>query len=171
MGETGILRPEDRVELIDGQVVTMSPIGNWHIAAIARLNRILAEQVDEAYCLSPQGGLNIGRHTQLVPDFVVARVEDPWETGVTGPDAVLVIEVSYSSLASDRTTKKAIYAAEGVPEYWIVDLAGRSVEVYRDPREGEYVTRTVYGPGSAVPCSVIPGVSVPVSQVTPPEEA
>jgi Uma2 family endonuclease len=71
MGEAEIISPEERVELIDGQVVTMSPIGTWDYASVSLLYRALADQIGGAYCISPKGGLNIGRHTQLVPDMVV----------------------------------------------------------------------------------------------------
>ncbi len=171
MGEAGILLPEDRVELIDGQVVAMSPIGTWHVVSIMRLNRILAGQLGKGYGLSPQGGLNIGKHSQLVPDIVVVPSEDQWDTGLRGPDCLLVIEVAQTSLATDRTTKKAIYASEGVPEYWIVDLSARAVEVYRDPQDGDYRSRTRYTREMVVPCDSVPGVSVPVSDITPPLEA
>lgn len=168
MGEAGILTPEDRVELIDGEVVAMSPIGNWHIASIMRLTKMFADQLPDELGLSPQGGLNIGRHTQLVPDIVVARVENVWETGIRGPDCVLVVEVAQSSLESDRTRKKGIYASEGVPEYWIVDLEGRAVEVYREPVGETYRRRTVFGREAVIASEAVPGVSIPVSEVTPP---
>jgi Uma2 family endonuclease len=67
--------------------------------------------------------------------------------------------------------KKAIYASEGVPEYWIVDLAGRAVEVYRDPENGDYTSKAVYSRDAMVPCVALSGVSVPVSEITPPPES
>lgn len=171
MGEVGIISPDERVELIDGQVERMSPVGNWHFRAVAVLTRLLPEQLGPGLLCSPAGGLNVGRHTQLVPDFVIARDSDDWEVGLSGAECLLVVEVSHSSLSTDRTRKKAIYAAEDIPEYWIVDLAGRAVEVYADPRGGSFRSGRRLERGQVVESVSVPGLVVPVSAITPPDGA
>ncbi len=171
MGEAGILRPEDRVELTQGQVVSMSPTGNWHSAAVERLSRLLHDQIREPLRVVVQNAINIGEDTQLLPDLaVVGPQRSTWEMGFRGQDCLLVIEVAQSSLATDRTTKKAIYAAEGIQEYWIVDLEGRAVEVYCDPQDGDYRSRTIHPGGEVIASVSVAEVSVPVVEITPPVE-
>jgi Uma2 family endonuclease len=169
MGETGILQPEDRVELIDGRIVAMSPIGNWHHTSVRWLARLLHAQVPDGLFVDTQGPVNIGENTQVVPDLALIHANrDTWDTPVRGQDCVLVVEVAESSLAADRTTKMAVYAAAGVPEYWVVDLAGRAVEVYRDPESSVYRSRTIHRRGEVVTLQGAPEVAVAVSEVVPP---
>jgi len=171
MGETGILQPEDRVELIDGQIVAMSPIGNWHSTSVRLLARFFQAQVPRTLVVDIQNPLNVGKTTQVIPDLALIRADrDPWNTPVRGQDCVLVVEVAETSLATDRTTKMALYATVGVPEYWVVDLAGRTVEVYRNPESGVYRSRAIHGRGKVVAPEAAPDVAVPVSEVIPPPD-
>ncbi|MFT5141528.1 MAG: Uma2 family endonuclease [Rhodothermales bacterium] len=172
MGSAGILDPEDRVELVDGQVVAMSPIGNWHSTSVRRLARIFLAQVPEAVLVDVQNGLDIGVHTQVVPDLMLIPVAfSAWDKPVRGQDVLLVVEVAESSIASDRTIKARLYATAGVPEYWVVDLTGRAVEAFRDPREGSYRSRTVYTSGDVVQAEMVAGIAIPVAEVVPPRDA
>ena len=172
MGRAGILTKENRVELIDGQVVKRSPLGNLHTSAIAVLNRLLSEQVGKPYRVVVEGGLNIGQFTQVAPDIALMDGREPlWDAKYGAEHCLLVIEVSLSSLATDQTTRKDIYAAASVPEYWVVDLEGRQVEVYRDPAGGDYRDRKVLRPGDVLTGSKVSGVSVPISEIVPPEDA
>jgi Uma2 family endonuclease len=171
MGESGILRAEDRVELIDGQVISMSPIGNWHSASVTRLSRLIQEQLRDPMELVVQGAINVGDDTQLMPDLAIVEAESSvWENGFRGTDCLLVIEVAHSSLATDRTTKKAIYASTGIQEYWIVDLAGRRMEVFRKPEAGDYRQRKVYEKKASVSSKAVAGLAVMVEEVVPPDD-
>jgi Uma2 family endonuclease len=171
MGEIGILQPEDRVELIDGQIVAMSPIGVWHSTSVRLLARLFQAQVPKSLVVDIQNPLNVGETTQVVPDLALIRADrNPWKTPVRGQDCVLVVEVAETSLATDRTTKMALYATVGIPEYWIVDLAGRTIEVYGDPDAGVYRSRAIHGRGVVVTPEAVPDVAVPVSEVIPPPD-
>jgi Uma2 family endonuclease len=166
MGSAGILDADDRVELIDGQVVGMSPIGNWHTTSVRRLARHLHAQLPEELRVDVQGPVNIGEHTQVTPDVALIRAsQDGWATSVRGQDCLLVVEVAESSL------KMALYAAAGIPEYWVVDLAGRTVEVYTNGRQDGYGSRTVHHRGSVVAPHAVPKARVQVSNVVPPPDA
>lgn len=169
MGRAGILSGEDRVELIDGQVVEMSPIGDWHIKSVRRLGHLLRGQVPSTVVIDAQNALDVGQHTQVVPDLMVLpEATLSWERPVAGHECLLLIEVADSSLEADRTTKTATYAAAEVPEYWIVDLAGRAIEVYRDPSAARFGSRTVHGTGAVISALLVPGLAVPVADVVPP---
>ncbi|NNE71691.1 MAG: Uma2 family endonuclease [Rhodothermales bacterium] len=170
MGRAGILSGKDRVEFIDGQVVEMSPIADWHIKSVRRLGHLLRGQLPSSVVIDAQNALDVGQHTQVVPDLMVLpEASLSWEWPVAGHECLLLIEVADSSLEADRTTKSATYAAAEVPEYWIVDLAGRAVEVYRDPSAGRYASRTVYGAGAVISAVLVPGLAVPVADVVPPK--
>ena len=171
MGEVGILTREDRVELIDGQVVKMTPLGNRHRASVLRLAELLHRIVPEDITVMIQNGLDIGDHHQVEPDAALVRVpDDLWDRPVTPSDCLLVVEVADSSLEVDRQAKLSLYAAAGVPEYWIIDLEGRQVEVHRDPNKDTYDSRTVHGPGEQVTALLVPQVRIPVAHVTPPKD-
>ena len=141
MAETGILGAEDRVELIDGEIIDMSPIGSAHAGCVNRLIRGLAPVAGAGTAvLSVQSPLRLGSHDEPQPDIMLLRPRaDDYATAHPGPsDVLLVIEVAASSLRFDRTTKLPLYARHEVPEVWIVDLAGAGIEVHREPQHGVY---------------------------------
>ena len=141
MAEAGILAADDHVELIDGEIIDMSPIGSAHAGCINRLIRALAPATSVGTAvLSVQSPLRLGRHDEPQPDVMLLRPRaDDYGTAHPGPeDVLLVIEVAASSLHFDRTTKLPLYARHAVPEVWIVDLVAAAIEVHREPREGAY---------------------------------
>jgi Uma2 family endonuclease len=136
--ESGAL-DDQRVELIDGRIVDMSPQTTQHAGAIARLTQLLAG--GEAL-LRVQLPLHVASDSVPEPDVALTGTEIDWDSHPT--TARLVVEVAVSSHALDRGRKSELYAAAGVPEYWVVDVPGRSVEVHREPRPaGGYGTVTV----------------------------
>jgi Uma2 family endonuclease len=139
MAEAGILTREDRVELIDGEIIDMNPIGSPHAALVKRLNRLFARAAAEGMVLvSVQDPLRLDAYNEPEPDLMLLRPRaDDYQANHPGAaDVLLLIEVSDSSLAYDRGRKLALYAKFGVPEVWIVDLAGAAIEIYRQPKEG-----------------------------------
>jgi Uma2 family endonuclease len=141
MAEAGILGEDDRVELIRGEIVEMSPIGSRHVAFVMNLTKLLIVRLGDRAMVSVQGPVALTYDTEPEPDLVVLRPRasvpykalEPW-----ADDTVLLIEVADSSLAYDRTTKLRLYAEAGIPEYWIVDCAAEAVEVYRGPTAEGY---------------------------------
>ncbi len=138
MGEAGILSPDDRVELVDGEVVQMTPIGARHAACVARLYRQFQKRLDEAVVVWVQNPIRLGPHHEPQPDLVLLRPPlTRYAQRLPGPeDVLLVVEVSDTSLVYDRDVKLPLYASAGIPEVWIVDLEGEAVEVYRTPTAG-----------------------------------
>ncbi len=169
MERGGILAPDERLELIDGQVVPMSPIGNRHVASVLALDLLLRRQVPESIRVVVQNAVNIQGHTQVQPDIaLVSLAENLWENGISAADCRLVIEVAEASLAQDRGRKLEVYARAGIPEYWVVDLVSRQVEVYREPRGGSYRRMERVGVGQDCASDEVPSVRVAVEAVVPP---
>jgi hypothetical protein len=140
MGEVGILKPTDRVELIRGEIVNMSPIGPRHAAFVNNLNQLLVTRLAGRAIVSVQNPVVLADDTEPQPDLAILRRRPlPYKDAepVTA-DVLLLIEVAESSLAYDRSTKLRLYAEAGIPEYWVVDTVAESVEVYRAPGVGGY---------------------------------
>jgi Uma2 family endonuclease len=140
MAEFGILREHDRVELIKGEIVEMSPPGRLHRAFAGNLNQLLAARLVDRAVVWMQNPIVLSGDTEPQPDLAVLRRRSPSyrEREADADDVLLLIEVADSSLAYDRTTKLRLYAEAGIPEYWIVDCTAESVEVYRDPSGESY---------------------------------
>ena len=140
MGRAGILREDDRVELIDGEVLAMSPIGPPHTGTINRLNHLFARLVGDAAIVQVQLPVRLDAYSEPQPDLALLRPRaDFYGTAAAGPDDVLLaIEVAQSSLSYDRKVKADLYARRGIAEYWIVDLNGGEVIRHTDPVDGRY---------------------------------
>lgn len=138
MLEAGILTEDDPVELIHGQIVEMSPENSPHRICIAKLNQILVRELSgTGYFVQPQSTLPLDEYNLPEPDLAVLR-GTPDDLMVEELPVALVVEVADTSLERDRTVKQSLYAQADVPVYWIVNLAGREVEVYSDPGEERY---------------------------------
>ena len=143
MAEVGILGKDDRVELIEGEIVEMSPIGDRHFAFVINLSEILYASLAGRARVSVKGPVVLTDDTEPQPDLAVLRRRAYKERKAQADDVLLMIEVADTSLAYDRTTKLRLYAEAGIAEYWIVDCTTESVEVYRTPGPDGYrdVTR------------------------------
>jgi Uma2 family endonuclease len=158
--ELGVFEGE-RVELLDGVLVTVSPQGSRHAAVVSRLTRMLVAAVGGRGVVRVQLPFAASDTSEPEPDVVIAPpAEDDYVTGHPS-SALLVIEVAESSLAYDRR-KAAKYAAAGVPEYWIVDLDANAVEVHSAPDEGAYGNTRVARPGEVLVPAELDGVEVDV---------
>jgi hypothetical protein len=138
MAEAGILGEADRVELIEGEIVQMSPIGSRHFAFVISLTHLLAVRLTGHALVSVQSPVILTDDTEPQPDLAVLRSRAYKERKAYADDVLLLIEVADTSLAYDRTTKLRLYAEAGIPEYWIVDCTTETVEVYRTPGAGRY---------------------------------
>lgn len=152
MAEAGILSRDDRVELIDGEVVRMTPIGPRHASCVMRLTTLLPQLAADYAIISVQNPVRLGTYDEPQPDVVVlAKRQDFYRHAHPGPsDTLLVIEVADTSIEYDRTRKLERYALSGVPEVWIVNLGENLVEVYRRLAENEYRERVAVGPGQSL---------------------
>ena len=166
MGEAGILGMDERVELIDGEIITMSPIGPEHGASVDAGTYFLVSLIGNRAIVRVQGNVRLDEYNEPEPDFTVLKWRDDfYRHQLPGPDDVLlIIEVSDSSLSYDRNRKLALYARFGIPEVWIANIPARVVEVYRDPVDGEYTITRVYQPGEMVSPLAFEDVEMSVSR-------
>ncbi len=145
MEETGVLPPDHRTELLNGELIDMSPIKASHAYCVTQLTRFFYQHLPaDQYVVSVQNPMQLSEHSLPQPDVLVARyrAEGYFERHVQPPDVVLLVEVADSSYRYDRHTKLPEYAAAGVPEYWIVNIGERQLEVYTQP-EGNYYKQAV----------------------------
>ena len=135
MGETGILGPADRVELIDGEIIDRSPIAALHAAIVDLLARHFGRSAQASVFIRCQNPLRLDGLSEPEPDIAILKPRaDFYTTGHPGPaDALLVIEVADSSLAYDLGVKVPLYARHGIPEVWVIDATTRQTRVFREP--------------------------------------
>lgn len=169
MAKAGILHEDDRVELIEGELIEMAAIGSYHFAAVNRLTRHFSGQAGDRFIVSVQNPVRLSRHSEPQPDLVLLRPRaDYYEKELPGPDDVLlIVEVSDTTLAYDRKVKLPLYAAAGVPDAWLVNLPRRSIEVHREPRGNRYQQVTVYRKGERIALFALPEVAISVDEILP----
>jgi Uma2 family endonuclease len=145
MGRTGVFGEDDRVELLDGEIVSMPGIGPSHASVVDRLNRLFVQRLGDRAIVRVQNPIRLPPHSEPQPDLtVVAWRDDFYATRHPGPDDIqLVIEVCDSSLAIDRGIKLPIYARAGLQQVWLVDVTQRVVLAHRDPIDGAYADTSV----------------------------
>ena len=163
MADAGILGEDDRVELIDGKIIDMAPIGQGRAASVNGLNRVLVLACGDQAIVSPQNPIRLDRLNVPEPDFAVFRFRpDFYATGDRpGPtDVLLLVEVADSSLRYDRTVKLPLYARAGIPEVWIVDRKRRVLHAHRRPTDGEYAEITTHHPGDHLALCAAPDITV-----------
>lgn len=140
MADSGILGEDDRVELIDGEILTMSPIGSRHIAVVNFLNQHMVSMYQSIALVQVQNPILLGDHSEPEPDLSVVELRDDYyASGLpTAADTLLVIEVADATLDYDRRIKLPLYARHGIAEAWLVDLVTNRVEVHREPSPEGY---------------------------------
>jgi Uma2 family endonuclease len=165
MADTGILAPKERVELIDGAIVEMAPIGSAHAGTTNRLTG-LVERLASDGCVvaSVRSPLRLDPFNEPQPDLMLLcpRADDYTTSHPTATDVLLLVEVADGSLAWDRGPKLDLYARHAVPEVWIVDLPGRAVEVCRGPGLDGYAERRRLTAGMVAP-TLVPGIEIDVA--------
>ncbi|MBI1848035.1 MAG: Uma2 family endonuclease [Candidatus Rokubacteria bacterium] len=166
MGEAGVFPEGDRVELLDGEIVELSPIGDPHRTSVMMLTTRFGALVAGRALVSCQNPVDLGRVTQLYPDLaLLAPLPEVYRTrGNTPEDVFLVVEVADTSLAYDRA-KLARYARAGIREAWIVNLNDEVVEVYREPQGDEYARRTRAHRGEHVTPAAFSDIVIAVADV------
>jgi Uma2 family endonuclease len=140
MGEAGVFRPDDRVELVEGEIVEMTPLGSRHGACVDRMVVLLQPLVAGTAILRVQGSIRLDAHSEPHPDLAVLKHRaDFYASAHPAPeDVLLVVEVAETSLRYDRTVKIPLYARRGIPEAWLVDLATATIDVLTHPSPQGY---------------------------------
>ena len=173
MAEVGILRPDERVELIDGEVIVMAPIGSLHNSGSDRFAYYFGQRNRGRFIIRSQGSVRISAGSEPQPDVALLRFRDDFYAHVQpGPDDILlVIEISNTSLAYDRNVKVNLYAQANMPETWIANLSDDCIETFTGPGPDGYATHTIYRRGDCIAPSTLPEVEFAVEDLLPPAAA
>lgn len=165
MAEAGILHEDDRVELIEGELIEMAAIGSRHFTCVNGLNRFLVESVGDEAIVSVQNPVRLGEHGEPEPDLALIKPRD-YRDSLPGPeDVLLLIEVSDATLTYDREVKLPLYARFGIPEVWIVDLASGTIERHTEPSEDGYGLVRRARRGASLESQALPELSIPVDAI------
>ena len=169
MSETGILCEDDRLELIDGEVVEMTAVGLPHVAAVSSATRALIIAAGDAAIVQPQGPVRLDLYFEPEPDIVLLRPRaDFYRSRRPGPaDDLLLIEIADSSLEYDRETKAPIYAKAGIQEYWLVDLNASLLWRYLAPERGIFQVVEQFRRGQSVAPKLLPACVIAVDVFFP----
>lgn len=161
MHENGIITEDMRVELLDGEIIQMSPIGSRHVSFVTRLQRLLHNMLKDQVTIMVQNPIRLNDNSMPQPDLLLVRNrEDDYENSLPTPaDVHLLIEVSETSGDYDRGEKLPRYAAAGIPEVWVVDCVARTIEQYYTPAGQEYLTQKVISAGQQIACSTLPALT------------
>lgn len=167
MREAGILTEDDRVELIEGAIYRMSPIGPLHLAIVNRLNRLLLSAVGDDAIVSVQNSVRLNDDTEVQPDIAVLR-PDPGDYEDALPhaqDVLLIIEVADTSIDYDRSVKLPLYAQAAIAEVWIVDARQQTVEQYTRPAAGQYTQVHTHRRSGALRSEALPQIDIAVDRL------
>jgi Uma2 family endonuclease len=164
MGQVGILSADDRVELIDGEIVVMTPIGPRHGACVARATRALVRAAGDDAIVLPQGSVRLDIYYEPEPDLALLRPRDDfYASRHPGPgDILLIVEIADSSIDYDRNVKTRVYAAAGIPEYWLADLNANIVWRHRVPERDGYREVEPLRRGQSVAPELLPSCVIAV---------
>ncbi len=167
MAEAGILSPDERVELLDGEIIAMAPIGSRHASCVDTLSEMLFDQVEQRAIVRVQNPVRLDGGSEPQPDVMLVRRRD-YSSAHPGPgDVLLLIEVSDTTAEVDRGCKLPLYARAGVPEVWIVNLSEGCVEVYAEPAGAGYAASRTVGIDGEVSPAAFADISLPVGQMMP----
>ena len=169
LAELEIFGPEERTELIYGRVINrVSPVGRPHSIAVSKTAAALTAAFGVGYAVEQQVSMQLASGLEPLPDVIVlSGTSDDYADVPIPSEVLLLVEVSDSALRYDRNTKATMYAAEAIPDYWLVNLRARTLEVRRQPEGGEYVSLDVYGEGEAVAPLAAPNAPVRVADLLP----
>jgi Uma2 family endonuclease len=167
MVETGILHNNDRVELLEGEIIQMAAMGSRHAGCINKLNKRFSHRLDGQALISIQNPLRLSSSSELQPDVMLLRPrpDDYAESHPESADVLLLIEVSDTTLRYDRDTKLSLYAKAGIPEVWIFDLEGARLLVLRNPSADGYEQVFTFRAGSAVAPAAFPELALNVEDI------
>jgi Uma2 family endonuclease len=171
MAKIGILHPDEKVELIAGQIIrNMTPQGSFHAAAITRTNRLLNQPVQPRFLVRSQLPIQLDNRSEPEPDLALVK-SDPLDYDDRHPkaeDVYLIIEIADSTLKTDLTLKKQVYAEAKIPDYWVLDLAKRQLYVYRQPTEEGYQQEQILSERQSIAPLFFPDFQVKIREMLRP---
>lgn len=167
MAKAGILLQDERLELIEGEILCMSPIGKWHASRVVRLIRWFDRRVGDRALVSAQNPLRLSPYSEPQPDLMLLKPSEDFYASreVVPGDVLLLIEIADSSSAYDRRIKMPLYAQAGVPEAWLLDLQGQRAGVHREPSPDGYRNVEWYERGSTLTALAFPDLPITVDEL------
>lgn len=169
LGETGFFHEDDRVELLNGDIVIMAPIGIRHVKAVRNLNRVMVLQYDGRALVDVQSPVIIDGHSEPQPDILLLHPNAKSRDSLPIPEDVLVlIEVAESSLAYDLKDKRQAYARAGIVEYWLLDLTKSQMYVFRDPTSEGYCSEKIVAADESIAPLAFPDDPIALSELLAP---
>lgn len=165
MALAGLLDETDRVELIEGELIDMAPIGSKHAFIVNRLSQTFSTKAGRQYFVSTQNPVQLGERSEPQPDIALLRLGDYMDKLPTAGEVLLIVEVSQTTIDYDREVKLALYALHGIPEVWLLDVNAGELTIYREPAEGQY--RLIRKPTRAevVSATLVPAVAISLAEV------
>ena len=170
MAEAGILKPDERVELIEGEIIVMPPIGPEHAANVNELNAVFGPHAPGRFRLSVQNPVHLDSGSEPEPDVALLRLrEDRYITAHPTPgDVLLIVEVAHSTLAYDRDVKAHLYGRNNIPETWVRNLPEDCIERFTQPGPEGYAQHTVHRRGETLTPVSFPDLELAVAELLPP---
>lgn len=167
MAETGILTAEDRVELVNGEIIAMSPVGPKHASIVNRLTRLLNRLLAERAILSVQNPIHLNQYSEPEPDLALLQERgDFYENAHPEPeDVLLVIEIADSSIEYDSAVKAKLYAQAGIAELWIIDVSARVITFYSQPSADGYAQKDVKSDEDTMVIQAFPDIELSVREI------
>ena len=170
MAEVGILKPDERVELIEGEIRVMSPIGRRHISALIRLNRVFSRKLLDVAEVSIQSPVRLRPSVEPEPDVAILRLHpdepNPYaDAQPSAEDVLLIVEVAWSSLDYDLGEKADLYARYGIPELWVLDLTRDRLLIHREPTAEGYASVRELPRGETISPVAFPDVTFAADEI------
>ncbi|TAL43792.1 MAG: Uma2 family endonuclease [Methylovulum sp.] len=167
LGEANIFPPDSRLELINGEILEMAPIGPNHAGHLKRINNLLTLLVAGKAIVSVQDPLQLGDLSEPEPDFMLLKPNADFYSSrhPNAGDVLLLVEIADTSLKFDQNQKLRLFALHGIPEYWLLNLNDSCLEVYRKPRGEVYAEKNTLQAGDSVTLSQLPDISIQVSAI------
>ena len=167
MAEAGILSPRDRVELIDGEIVQMAAISSRHAGCVTYLSNTLLPMLGRRVIVRVQNPVRLSEYSEPEPDVALLRPRaDAYRDAHPGPDeALLIVEVSHSTVEYDRDVKTPLYADAGIPELWLVNLDEDYIDGLSDPVGAGYRAVRRYARGERIAPALLPDAALDVSEI------
>jgi Uma2 family endonuclease len=167
MADAGILTEDDRVELIEGEIIEMSPIGSRHAGCVKRLNTLLGQQSGQSAIVSVQDPISIDDFSEPEPDVALLKPREDFysESHPTASDVLLVVEVADTSVEYDRSVKLPLYARAGIGEMWLVNLPQEIIEIYRQPLDDTYREIRLVKRGESLVAQALPNLMLDADSI------
>ena len=167
LAEAGVLQPDDRVELIEGEIIRVPPIGSPHAARVTRISYILRDVFERRAIISVQDPVRLDDFSEPVPDVALLQPREDFYAAQhpTPKDVLLIVEVSDSTTFTDRNVKVPLYARAEIPEVWLVNLPKQVIEVYSEPAEGKYQKAKTFSLDEVLTSPTLANLSLRVEEI------